>query len=68
MIEPFLLAYILMRDLKGVGAILLQQGRTIGLERPQSLQRFEEAYQGFKVEEGYLSATYQIGFGVIKNV
>ncbi len=60
-------ALALMKDLKGIGATHLPNGRHSGLLSKEKLLAVEEAYQIFKNEFNKLPATYQVGFGVISN-
>ncbi|AZL86928.1 malonyl-[acyl-carrier protein] O-methyltransferase BioC [Aliivibrio salmonicida] len=60
-------ATALMKDLKGIGATHLPSGRQSGLLSKQKLLAVEEAYQMFKNEFNRLPATYQVGYGVIRN-
>lgn len=57
----------LMRDLKGIGATHLQQGRKAGLAGRKTILDLESAYNVFRHENGQLPATYQVCFGVIIN-
>lgn len=57
----------LMKDLKGIGATHLQQGRQAGLAGRARLKALEGAYEAFRTPTGQLPATYQVCFGVILN-
>ncbi|MGR5326420.1 malonyl-ACP O-methyltransferase BioC [Photobacterium damselae] len=57
----------LMRDLKGIGATHIPNGRNTGLIRKSALHKLELAYQTFQNSQGLLPATYQVCFGVITN-
>ncbi|PSW07233.1 malonyl-ACP O-methyltransferase BioC [Photobacterium lipolyticum] len=57
----------LMKDLKGIGATHLQQGRKAGLAGRKTIKALESAYDEFRDEKGQLPATYQVCFGVIIN-
>ncbi|MCE7565316.1 malonyl-ACP O-methyltransferase BioC [Aliivibrio fischeri] len=60
-------ALALMKDLKGIGATHLPNGRSSGLLSKEKLLAVEEAYQIFRSELNHLPATYQVGYGVISN-
>jgi len=60
-------ALALMKDLKGIGATHLPNGRHSGLLSKGKLLAVEEAYQIFRNKMNTLPATYQVGFGVISN-
>ncbi|MGF1685662.1 malonyl-ACP O-methyltransferase BioC [Photobacterium japonica] len=57
----------LMKDLKGIGATHLQQGRKAGLAGRKTLLALERAYEAYRDENHQLPATYQVCFGVIIN-
>ncbi|PSW21226.1 malonyl-[acyl-carrier protein] O-methyltransferase BioC [Photobacterium sanctipauli] len=57
----------LMKDLKGIGATHLQQGRKAGLAGRQTILALESAYDEYRDENQQLPATYQVCFGVIIN-
>ncbi|MGF1700955.1 malonyl-ACP O-methyltransferase BioC [Photobacterium makurazakiensis] len=57
----------LMKDLKGIGATHLQQGRKAGLAGRKTIQALESAYEEYRDENQQLPATYQVCFGVIIN-
>ncbi|EPA8651294.1 malonyl-ACP O-methyltransferase BioC [Photobacterium damselae] len=57
----------LMRDLKGIGATHIPNGRNTGLIRKSALHKLELAYRAFQNSQGLLPATYQVCFGVITN-
>ncbi|MGF1790476.1 malonyl-ACP O-methyltransferase BioC [Photobacterium profundum] len=57
----------LMKDLKGIGATHLPQGRKAGLAGRKTIMALESAYNEFRDENGQLPATYQVCFGVIIN-
>ncbi|MDO6705617.1 malonyl-ACP O-methyltransferase BioC [Photobacterium sp. 1_MG-2023] len=61
-------AMALMKDLKGIGATHLSQQRRQGLFGRNTLKRIEDAYASFRDDAGQLPATYQVCFGVLKNV
>lgn len=60
-------AIALMKDLKGIGATHLQQGRTQGLQGKAKLVAVEKAYNKYRNKDGQLPATYQVCLGVITN-
>ncbi|EGR0771692.1 malonyl-[acyl-carrier protein] O-methyltransferase BioC [Vibrio cholerae] len=57
-------AFMLMRDLKGIGANHVS-GRSTGLISRRTLAKVELAYQSFRNQQGLVPATYQICLGVI---
>ena len=57
----------LMKDLKGIGATHLHQGRKAGLAGRKTLLALENAYEAYRNENHQLPATYQVCFGVIIN-
>lgn len=57
-------AFMLMRDLKGIGANHVS-GRSTGLISRRTLAKVELAYQSFRNQQGLVPATYQVCLGVI---
>ncbi|MBY5943927.1 malonyl-ACP O-methyltransferase BioC [Photobacterium rosenbergii] len=57
----------LMKDLKGIGATHIHQGRKAGLAGRKTFKALESAYDEFRHEDDRLPATYQVCFGVIIN-
>ncbi|KHT62702.1 biotin synthase [Photobacterium gaetbulicola] len=57
----------LMKDLKGIGATHIHQGRKAGLAGRKTFKALESAYDEFRHEDNQLPATYQVCFGVIIN-
>ncbi|MGR5061503.1 malonyl-ACP O-methyltransferase BioC [Photobacterium sp. DNB22_13_2] len=57
----------LMKDLKGIGATHIHQGRKAGLASRKTFKALESAYDEFRHEGNQLPATYQVCFGVIIN-
>lgn len=57
----------LMKDLKGIGATHLTEGRANGLIGRAKFRQLEDAYALFRQQDGLLPATYQVGFGVVTN-
>ncbi|RXJ70376.1 malonyl-[acyl-carrier protein] O-methyltransferase BioC [Veronia nyctiphanis] len=57
----------LMRDLKGIGATHLTDGRSRGLSGKAKFRELEAAYGKYRNKDGNLPATYQVGVGVIKS-
>ena len=57
----------LMKDLKGIGATHIHQGRKAGLASRKTFKALESAYDEFRHEDDRLPATYQVCFGVIIN-
>ncbi|WP_281544379.1 malonyl-ACP O-methyltransferase BioC [Grimontia sp. SpTr1] len=60
-------ALALMRDLKGIGATHLQEGRSAGLVGKRTFNELENAYGVFRCADGTVPATYQVCFGAITN-
>lgn len=53
----------LLRDLKGIGASQVNDGRSAGLGNRQRLLRLGEAYEQFRQADGMLTASYQVCLG-----
>ncbi|MGY6037731.1 malonyl-ACP O-methyltransferase BioC [Aeromonas sp. AE23HZ002T15] len=53
----------LLRDLKGIGASQVNDGRSAGLGNRQRLQRLGEAYEQYRQPDGLLAASYQVCLG-----
>ena len=53
----------LLRDLKGIGASQINDGRQPGLGNRQRLLRLGEAYEQFRQPDGLLAASYQVCLG-----
>lgn len=53
----------LLRDLKGIGASQINDGRQPGLGNRQRLQRLGEAYERYRQPDGLLAASYQVCLG-----
>ncbi|CZF79276.1 Malonyl-[acyl-carrier protein] O-methyltransferase [Grimontia celer] len=60
-------ALALMKDLKGIGATHLQEGRSAGLVGRRAFIELESAYDVYRNEDGTVPATYQVCFGAINN-
>jgi malonyl-CoA O-methyltransferase len=56
----------LSRELKTLGAHNMTQNRNRGLTGKARMKAFVEHYEGNRMDNGYLPATYQVGFGVLK--
>ncbi|MDD1783683.1 malonyl-ACP O-methyltransferase BioC [Enterovibrio sp. ZSDZ35] len=67
LVERYPSAMALMRDLKGIGATHLSEGRNAGLSGRARFTALENAYRKFQNEDGSVPATYQVGFGAIHN-
>ncbi|KXF81763.1 malonyl-ACP O-methyltransferase BioC [Enterovibrio coralii] len=67
LVERYPSAMALMRDLKGIGATHLSEGRNAGLSGKARFSALENAYRAFQFEDGTVPATYQVGFGAIHN-
>ncbi|MDD1794575.1 malonyl-ACP O-methyltransferase BioC [Enterovibrio makurazakiensis] len=65
--ERYPSALALMKDLKGIGATHLSEGREAGLVGKRTFMALENAYRQFQLSEGIVPATYQVCFGAIKN-
>ena len=55
----------LMRDLKGIGAHNLNQGRALGLTGKGRLTRLQQSYEGYRLDNGMLPARYQLYYLVL---
>ena len=55
----------LMRELKGLGAHNLNEQRSTGLMGKKTLNTVISEYEKFRVEEGYLPASYEVLWGVL---
>lgn len=53
----------LLRDLKGIGASQVNDGRSQGLGNRQRLRRLGEAYERYRQPDGLLTASYQVCLG-----
>lgn len=53
----------LLRDLKGIGASQVNDGRQAGLGNRRRLQRLGEAYEQYRQPDGLLAASYQVCLG-----
>lgn len=53
----------LLRDLKGIGASQINDGRRPGLGNRQRLQRLSQAYERHRQPDGLLAASYQVCLG-----
>lgn len=53
----------LLRDLKGIGASQVNDGRSQGLGNRQRLRRLGEAYERYRQPDGLLAASYQVCLG-----
>jgi malonyl-CoA O-methyltransferase len=60
-------ARTLMKELKGIGANHLCQGRSDGLMGKGKWQAIECGYERLRLPNGQLPVTYQVGFGVMIN-
>jgi malonyl-CoA O-methyltransferase len=56
----------LTRELKGLGARNLNQGRPQGLTGRKRMIKFKAAYEQFRNDSGRLPASYDVIFGVLK--
>ncbi|MEZ8127772.1 malonyl-ACP O-methyltransferase BioC [Enterovibrio norvegicus] len=65
--ESYPSAFALMKDLKGIGATHLDEGRKAGLNGRKALLTVESAYRQFQRADGTVPATYQVCFGAITN-
>jgi malonyl-CoA O-methyltransferase len=53
----------LMKDIKEIGAINTNNGRSKGLMGKQKLKAFEQAYEQFKTEDGLYPASWEVIYG-----
>ncbi|MEZ8144225.1 malonyl-[acyl-carrier protein] O-methyltransferase BioC [Enterovibrio norvegicus FF-33] len=67
LIERYPSALALMKDLKGIGATHLSEGREAGLVGKRTFIQLENTYREFQLEDGFVPATYQVCFGAINN-
>lgn len=65
--ERYPSALALMKDLKGIGATHLREGRSAGLVGRRTFIELEAAYGAFRLNDGTLPATYKVCFGAIDN-
>ena len=56
----------LTRELKGIGAHNINEGRPAGLTGRHRIKQLLAAYEGQRNERGMLPATYQVWYGVLE--
>ena len=59
-------AKTLLTELKGIGAHNINTNRSLKVMGKNRFKSFISAYEGFRSKEGFLPATYEIFYGVIK--